>query len=66
MKYTISIDQTHSIAWGLSLSEAAMFSFLYSVPAWAEQIFVDNQVWFFASRNQIQFIVYTNHYKLKE
>ena len=52
MKYTISIDQTHSIAWGLSLSEAAMFSFLYSVPAWAEQIFVDNQVWFFASRNK--------------
>jgi len=52
MKYTISIDQTHSIIWGLSLSEAAMFSFLYSVPAWAEQIFVDNQVWFFASRNK--------------
>jgi hypothetical protein len=52
MKYTISIDQTHSISWGLSLSEAAMFSFLYSVPAWAEQIFVDNQVWFFASRNK--------------
>lgn len=52
MKYTISIDQTHSIAWGLSLSEAAMFSFLYSVPSWAEQIFVDNQVWFFASRNK--------------
>jgi hypothetical protein len=52
MKYTISIDQTHSIAWGLSLSEAAMFSFLYCVPAWAEQIFVDNQVWFFASRNK--------------
>jgi len=52
MKYTISIDQTHSIEWGLSLSEAAMFSFLYSVPSWAEQIFVDNQVWFFASRNK--------------
>jgi hypothetical protein len=52
MKYTISIDQTHSIAWGLTLSEAAMFSFLYSVPSWAEQIFVDNQVWFFASRNK--------------
>jgi hypothetical protein len=29
-----------------------MFSFLYSVPSWAEQIFVDNQVWFFASRNK--------------
>jgi len=52
MKYTISIDQTHSILWALSLSEAAMFSFLYSVPSWAEQIFVDNQVWFFASRNK--------------
>ena len=52
MRYTISIDQTHSIEWGLSLSEAALFSFIYSLPAWAEQIHVNGQTWFFASRNK--------------
>ena len=52
MRYTILIDQTHSIEWGLSLSEAALFSFIYSLPAWAEQIHVNGQTWFFASRNK--------------
>ena len=52
MRYTISIDQTHSIEWDLSLSEAALFSFIYSLPAWAEQIHVNGQTWFFASRNK--------------
>jgi hypothetical protein len=52
MRYTISIDQTHSIEWNLSLSEAALFSFIYSLPAWAEQIHVNGQTWFFASRNK--------------
>lgn len=52
MRYTISIDQTHSIEWGLTLSESALFSFIYSLPAWAEQIHVNGQTWFFASRNK--------------
>ena len=52
MRYTISIDQTHSIEWGLSLSEAALFSFIYSLPAWAEQIHTKGETWFFASRNK--------------
>lgn len=52
MRYTISIDQTHSIEWGLSLSEAALFSFIYSLPAWAEQIHIKGETWFFASRNK--------------
>ena len=52
MRYTISIDQTHSIEWNLSLSEAALFSFIYSLPAWAEQIHTKGETWFFASRNK--------------
>ena len=52
MRYTISIDQTHSIEWGLSLSEAALFSFIYSLPSWAEQIHTKGETWFFASRNK--------------
>lgn len=52
MRYTISIDQTHSIEWGLSLSEAALFSFIYSLPSWAEQMHTKGETWFFASRNK--------------
>ena len=52
MKYTIHIDQAKSIEWGLSLSEAAMFSFVYALPSWAEQIHVNGQTWYFGSRNK--------------
>jgi hypothetical protein len=52
MKYTISIDQKHSIEWGLNLSEATLFSFCHSLTAWAETAIVDGKVWYFASRNK--------------
>lgn len=52
MKYTIIIDQSKSLEWGLSLSEAAMFSFVYALPSWAEQIHVNGQTWYFGSRNK--------------
>lgn len=52
MTYTIQIDQSHSIEWGLNLSEATLFSFCYNLPAWAETAIINNQVWYFASRNK--------------
>jgi hypothetical protein len=52
MTYTIQIDQSHSIEWGLNLSEATLFSFCYNLPAWAETAVINNQVWYFASRNK--------------
>jgi hypothetical protein len=52
MTYTIQIDQQRSIEWGLNLSEAALFSFCYNLPAWADTAIVNGAVWYFASRNK--------------
>ena len=53
MRYVLVIDQIRSLEWGLTTSEAIMFSFLYSVPSWAEQIHTQGQTWYFASRNKV-------------
>ena len=52
MKYTMFIDQIHSIEWGLNLQEAAIFNFLYSVPTWAEAKLIDGKLFYHASRNK--------------
>jgi hypothetical protein len=52
MKYTINIDQVKSLEWGLTLSEAALFSFVYALPSWAEQMHIGGQTWYFGSRNK--------------
>jgi DNA-binding PadR family transcriptional regulator len=52
MKYTILIDQVKSLEWELSLSEAAMFAFVYNLSSWAEPIYVNGQTWYFGSRNK--------------
>lgn len=52
MKYNISIDQPRSIEWGLNLPEATVFSFCYSLPSWAEAIYVKGEVYYFASRTK--------------
>ena len=52
MKYTMFIDQVHSIEWGLNLQEAAIFNFLYSVPTWAEAKLIDGKLFYHASRNK--------------
>lgn len=50
MKYTLSLDVPRSKDWGLNLSEAALFSWLYSVPSWANNAIIEGEVWYFASR----------------
>ena len=52
MKYTMFIDQVHSIEWGLNLQEAAIFNFLYSVPTWAEAKLIEGKLFYHASRNK--------------
>lgn len=53
MKYNISIDQPRSIEWGLNHAEALMFSFCYALPSWADSIFIDGEVYYFASRTKV-------------
>lgn len=52
MKYSINIDQINALDWGLSLSEAAVFTYLFNVPTWADAIQIDGQTFYFAARQK--------------
>lgn len=51
MDYNISINQPKSIEWGLNLSEAAIFSWIYNVPSWSKKTLLeDGKLFFWASK----------------
>jgi hypothetical protein len=52
MRFNIRINQVKALEWGLNLSEAAVFDFCMDLPAWAETIILNNQVWYFASKTK--------------
>ncbi len=52
MKYTIIIDQLSAMEWGLNLTEAAVFDFLYSIPSWGTAKQIDGHIYYLASRNK--------------
>lgn len=52
MKYSINIDQINALDWGLSLSEAAVFTYLFNVPTWADAIQIEGQTFYFAARQK--------------
>lgn len=52
MKYSINIDQINSLAWDLNLSEAAVFTYLFNVPTWADPVLIDGKTFYFAARQK--------------
>lgn len=52
MKYSINIDQINSLAWGLNLSEAAVFTYLFHVPTWADPVLINGKTFYFAARQK--------------
>lgn len=52
MKYSINIDQVNSLAWDLNLSEAAVFTYLFNVPTWADPVLIDGKTFYFAARQK--------------
>lgn len=53
MRFTISIDQLHSQEWGLNANQSALFSIIFDLSSWAKPITIENEVYYFASRNMI-------------
>lgn len=53
MKYTIHIDQSKCVQWGLNFSEGALVDFLSTLSTWAEPVMIDGELYFFASRNKV-------------
>jgi hypothetical protein len=52
MRKVTTIDNEKVMEWDLTLQEAFVFSWIYSLPSWAENIIVDNKVYYFASKNK--------------
>jgi len=52
MKYSTTIDNIHSIEWNLSIQEAYLFAWFFSVPSWASCVKIDGKDFYFASRSK--------------
>ena len=50
MTYTSSIDNIASKRWGLNLSEAYLFSFIFYAPTWCELIMINSNQFYFLSK----------------
>lgn len=53
MKFTILINQVKANEWNLNLSQAVLFAFCYELPSWADKVFINNEIYYFASKNKI-------------
>lgn len=52
MKYTSLIDNVKSLEWGLSIQEAYLFSWVYSLPSWADKVIIGTDVFYFGSKTK--------------
>lgn len=52
MKFTTVIDNITALKWGLSIQEAYLFDWLFSLPSWADKAVVENEIFYFASKNK--------------
>ena len=53
MQFTLMIDQSKSVEWGLTPQESILFSFIHQVPTWAKPINKDGQVFYAISKLKI-------------
>lgn len=55
MQYNIYINQIKACEWGLNLQQAALFSFLYEIPSWAECHVISGITWHRIARSKLVF-----------
>jgi len=53
MQFTISINQSKSIEWGLNSQQAVLFSFIYSCPSWCNPVTTDSGTFYALSKAKI-------------
>lgn len=52
MRYNSLINNVKSKEWGLSIQEAYLFSWMYELPSWASKVSIENETFYFASKNK--------------
>lgn len=52
MRYNSTINNVKSLEWELNLQQAYLFSWLYELPSWADKVIIENEIYYFASKNK--------------
>jgi len=53
MQFTITINQTKALEWGLNAQQALLFAFVYECPSWAKPIKADGGIFYALSKAKI-------------
>lgn len=53
MQFTVLINQTRALEWGLNAQQAMLFAFLYQVPSWATAVVVDDEVYYHIGKSKV-------------
>ncbi|WP_010325447.1 DnaT-like ssDNA-binding domain-containing protein [Marinobacterium stanieri] len=53
MQYTLSINQTKALEWGLNAQQAVLFSFVYECPSWCKPVTKGDAVFYALSKQKI-------------
>jgi len=53
MRYTLSVNQSKCQEWGINLAQGALFDLLNQASSWAETANVDDEVYYWVSRNKV-------------
>lgn len=53
MQFTVLINQTRALEWGLNSQQAMLFAFLFQVPSWATPITKDGKVFHHISKTKV-------------
>lgn len=53
MQYTLSINQTKALEWGLNSQQAVLFSFVYECPSWCKPVTKGDVVFYTLSKQKI-------------
>lgn len=53
MKYSIYINQTKAVEWGINLQEATLIELFSHLPTWAEPEIIEGEIWYFFAKPKI-------------
>lgn len=53
MQFTIHINQSLALEWGLNAQQALLFAFVYECPSWAKPVKTDSGIYFALSKAKI-------------
>lgn len=52
MRYNSTINNVKANEWGLTIQQAYLFSWFYELPSWANKVMIENEIYYFASKNK--------------